>query len=133
MPAIDVPIQLDEIGQIALTVSNLDEARVFYRDTLGMRFLFDAGSLAFFQCGPVRLMLSTGEGAAGSGTVLYFRVRELESIHARLAGQGVRFEGAPHRVARMPDHELWMAFLRDPSGNLLGLMEEKRGPSSATA
>jgi methylmalonyl-CoA/ethylmalonyl-CoA epimerase len=120
-------VRLAEIGQIALTVTNLDEARTFYRDTLGMRFLFDAGTLTFFQCGSVRLMLTAGEGHSGpGGTVLYFRVHDLEGVHAALAGQGVRFEDAPHRIARMPDHELWMAFLKDPSGNLLGLMEEKK-------
>ena len=120
-------VHLAEIGQIALTVTNLDQARTFYRDTLGMRFLFDAGTLTFFQCGAVRLMLTTGEGhAAGGGTLLYFRVQDLEGVHAALSAQGVPFEEQPHLIARMPDHELWMAFLKDPSGNLLGLMEEKR-------
>ena len=124
-------VHLDNIGQIALTVTNIDEARAFYRDTLGMRFLFDAGTLAFFQCGSVRLMLTTGEGNAAPSdrTVLYFRVTDLEGIHAALAAREVRFEQEPHLIARMPDHELWMAFLRDPAGNLLGLMEEKRQSS----
>ncbi len=121
-----IPVHLDTIGQIALTVTNLDEARAFYRDTLGMRFLFDAGTLTFFQCGSVRLMLTAGEAkAADDRTVLYFRVRDLEGVHASLVAAGVSFEQEPHLIARMPDHELWMAFLRDPSGNLLGLMEEK--------
>ncbi|MGA8532352.1 MAG: VOC family protein [Acidobacteriaceae bacterium] len=121
-------IHLEEIAQIALTVANLDEARAFYRDTLGMRFLFDAGTLTFLQVGSVRLMLTTGEGHTGSDrTVLYFRVHDLEAVHEALVGRGVSFEQQPHLVARMPDHELWMAFLRDPSGNLLGLMEEKPG------
>ena len=120
-------VHLSELGQIALTVTSLDEARTFYRDILGMRFLFDAGTLTFFQCGSVRLMLTTGEGNAGpGGAVLYFRVTDLEGVHAALAARNVRFEEGPHLIARMPDHELWMAFLRDPAGNLLGLMEEKR-------
>jgi methylmalonyl-CoA/ethylmalonyl-CoA epimerase len=120
-------VHLDAIGQIALTVTDLDAARAFYRDTLGMRFLFDAGTLTFFQCGSVRLMLTTGGRHAGpDSTVLYFRVQDLEAVHAVLIAQGVTFEQEPHLIARMPDHELWMAFLRDPSGNLLGLMEEKR-------
>lgn len=124
-------VHLDDIGQIALTVTDLDAARAFYADTLGMRFLFDAGTLAFFQCGSVRLMLTTGEGHAGQGdrTVLYFRVTDLEGLHAALLVRNVTFEQAPHLIARMPDHELWMAFLRDPAGNLLGLMEEKRNAS----
>jgi catechol 2,3-dioxygenase-like lactoylglutathione lyase family enzyme len=130
MAATTIPVHLDEIGQIALTVADLDAARAFYRDTLGMRFLFDAGTLTFLQCGAVRLMLTTGEGKAGVGTVLYFRVHDLEGVHAALVARGVSFEQGPHLVARMPDHDLWMAFLRDPAGNLLGLMEEKPRPAS---
>ena len=121
-------VHLEDLGQVALTVTNLAEARAFYRDTLGMRFLFDAGTLAFLQCGSVRLMLSTGEASGGSATVLYFRVQDLDGVYAALLDRGVRFEQEPHRVARMPDHELWMAFLRDPSGNLLSLMEERKIP-----
>ncbi|MFZ0631226.1 MAG: VOC family protein [Acidobacteriaceae bacterium] len=127
MPATAIPVHLDEIGQIALTVTDLDAARSFYRDVLGMRFLFEAGTLTFFQCGSVRLMLTTGEGHSGpDSTVLYFRVQDLEGVHATLVARGANFEQDPHLIARMPDHELWMAFLRDPAGNLLGLMEEKR-------
>ena len=130
MAATTTSVHLDEIGQIALTVTDLDKARAFYRDTLGMRFLFDAGTLTFFQCGSVRLMLTTGEGSsAGGGTVLYFRVHDLEGVYAALVARGVAFEQEPHLIARMPDHDLWMAFLRDPAGNLLGLMEEKRKAS----
>ncbi|HZZ39494.1 MAG TPA: VOC family protein [Acidobacteriaceae bacterium] len=126
MPVTTTSVHLDNIGQIALTVTNLDEARAFYRDTLGMRFLFDAGTLTFFQCGSVRLMLTTGEAKAGDDrTVLYFRVHDLEGTHAALVAASVSFEQEPHLIAGMPDHELWMAFLRDPCGNLLGLMEEK--------
>lgn len=123
-------VHLDTIGQIALTVNDLGQARAFYGDTLGMRFLFDAGTLAFFQCGSVRIMLTTGEGnrntAPSDRTILYFRVTDLEGLHATLAARAVRFDEVPHLIARMPDHELWMASLRDPAGNLLGLMEEKR-------
>lgn len=119
-------VHLDNIGQIALTVTDLHSARAFYGDTLGMRFLFDAGTLVFFQCGSIRLMLTIGEGPASDRTVLYFRITDLDDLHVALVARDVRFEEGPHLVARMPDHELWMAFLRDPAGNLLGLMEEKR-------
>jgi len=125
MPA-PTAVHLDQLSQIALTVTDLDAARAFYGDTLGMRFLFDAGTLAFFQCGSVRLMLTAGAGPASDRTVLYFRVTDLEGLHAALAAREVHFEQGPHLIARMPDHELWMAFLRDPAGNLLGLMEEKK-------
>lgn len=119
-------VHLDNIGQIALTVTDLNAARAFYGDTLGMRFLFDAGTLAFFQCGSIRLMLTAGEGPASDRTVLYFRVTDLEGLHAGLVGRGVRFEDGPHLIARMPDHELWMAFFQDPDGHQLALMTEKR-------
>ncbi len=119
-------VHLEEIGQIALTVTNLEEAKAFYRDVLGMKFLFDAGTMAFFQCGAVRLMIGTGEsGNPGGGTILYFRVREIERVYAALQEKAVEFAQPPHLVARMKSHDLWLAFLKDPSGNVLALMEEK--------
>ena len=122
-------IQLECIGQIALTVRDLAESKRFYQETLGMKFLFDAGSMVFFQCGTVRLMLGLGEKPAaaenvGSGTILYFRVAEIEAVCAVLKAQRVEFVQDAHLVAKMPDHDLWMAFVKDPSGNVLGLMSE---------
>ena len=118
-------VQLDEIGQIALTVTDLARAKEFYRDTLGMRFLFDAGTMAFFQCGTVRLMIGVAEGVvAGSGTILYFKVPDIQTAHRVLQAKGAEFIDEPHLVARMPDHDLWMVFLKDPDGNTLGLMSE---------
>jgi methylmalonyl-CoA/ethylmalonyl-CoA epimerase len=123
----DTPVHLNEIAQIAVTVTNLDEARTFYRDVLGMHFLFDAGSMAFFQCGAVRLLVGTGgDTQPGGGTILYFRVADLEGTHAGLKARDVEFAQEPHLVARMKTHDLWLAFLKDPSGNVLGLMEEKQ-------
>jgi methylmalonyl-CoA/ethylmalonyl-CoA epimerase len=123
-------IQLECIGQIALTVRDLAVSKRFYQETLGMKFLFDAGSMLFFQCGTVRLMLglgekpSTAESVAGQGTILYFKVAEIEAVGAVLKAQGVEFVKDAHLVAKMPDHDLWMAFVKDPSGNVLGLMSE---------
>lgn len=119
-------VHLEEIGQIALTVTNLDEARAFYRDALGMKFLFDAGTMTFFQCGTVRLLIGTGEAHAvpGGSTILYFRVADLPSVHATLKAKGVEFTQEPHLVARMKSHDLWLSFLKDPAGNTLGLMSE---------
>ena len=123
-------IQLECIGQIALTVRNLAESKRFYQETLGMKFLFDAGSMIFFQCGTVRLLLGLAEkpveaeSVAGSRTTLYFRVAEIEAVCAVLRLQGVEFVQDPHLIAKMPDHDLWMAFVKDPSGNVLGLMSE---------
>jgi methylmalonyl-CoA/ethylmalonyl-CoA epimerase len=126
-------IRLARIGQVAVTVSDLDRSTAFYRDALGMRLLFQAPNVAFFDCDGVRLMLGKGPAdlpaEARRATLLYFRVDEIEAVHAALTGRGVSFEQAPHLVAKLPDHDLWLAFLNDPDGNVLGLMDEKRPPA----
>jgi methylmalonyl-CoA/ethylmalonyl-CoA epimerase len=118
---------LTRIGQIAINVQDVDRATAFYRDTLEMRFLFAAPNLAFFDCGGVRLMLGreTRPGEDHKASVLYYRVPDLEAAHATLATRAVRFEQGPHLVARLPNHELWMAFFYDTEDNLLALMTEK--------
>jgi methylmalonyl-CoA/ethylmalonyl-CoA epimerase len=120
---------LGRIGQIALHVSDADRAERFYRDTLGLKLLFRFGDLVFFDCDGVRLMLEGGHEPRGPGHssfCIYLRVAGIEGMAAALQTNGVYFEQAPHLVAKMPDHELWMAFFRDPDSNLLALMEEKR-------
>ena len=116
---------LSEIGQIALTVSDLEAAVSYYRDVLGMQFLFQVPGMAFFQCGSVRLLvgLPAGEGELGS-TVLYCRVDDIHSAHQTLRDRGVHFVHEP-RVAHKTDAmELWLAFFRDADRNLLALMSE---------
>lgn len=118
-----------EIGQIAITVSDVAKATEFYRDVLGLTFLFPAGpNLAFLAAGNVRIMLTTpqGHGEVGKNSVLYFKVTELVGAHAEIVALGARNERDPQLAAKMPDHELWIGFVRDPDGNLVGLMEEKR-------
>lgn len=118
---------LTRIGQIAVVATDVGRATRFYRDVLGLRLLFEAPpGLAFFDCGGVRLMISASEGsaAAGASSIVYYVVADIHAAHDLLTGRGVQFEGAPHLIARMPDHDLWMAFLRDSEGNLLGLMSE---------
>lgn len=123
-------VHLQEIGQVAITVEDLPRARDFYRDVLGMPLLFEAGNMVFFQSGNVRLMLGLAEKPEPrGGIILYFRVGDLPQAYAVLASQGVAFVQPPHLVARMPDHELWMVFLKDPDGNVLGLMSEVRSAS----
>lgn len=119
---------LDQVGQIAIPVGDVDRAIAFYRDVLGMRFLFRAPpGLAFFDCSGVRLMLDgTVSAQAGQSSVLYYRVHDLDRACETLASRGVEFETEPHLVAKLPDHELWMAFFRDPDLNLLALMTEVR-------
>ncbi len=121
---------LSRIGQIAVPVADLDRAIAFYRDTLGMTFLFRAPpGLAFFDCSGVRLMLDLPEagqdGRSRSGSIIYYRVPDIQATYGALKSRGVLFVDEPHRIARMPDHELWMCFLKDTEGNTLGLMAEK--------
>ena len=118
---------LGPIGQISMRARDIDRATSFYADTLGLRLLFRAGTLSFFDCGGVRLMLSLPEGEFDHpGSVLYFRVDDIDAVHAALVARGVATLSEPHVIAKMPDHELWMSFFRDSEGNTLALMHEKR-------
>lgn len=119
---------ITKIGQIALTVRDLPAAVAFYRDTLGLALLFEVPNMAFFDAGNVRLMLGRPESDAApvANSILYYQVPDIQAAHALLVARGVTFLGAPHHVAKLPDHDLWMAFLRDPEGNTLGLMSEVR-------
>ena len=119
--------QLNQIGQIAVPVADIDRAVAFYRDTLGMQFLFQAPpGLGFFDCSGVRLMLDAAETPPVEKyrSVIYYKVSDINSAFESLSKRGVSFEKQPHLIAKMPDHELWMAFFRDPDGNLLALMSE---------
>ena len=120
------PVHLNEIGQIALTVHNLERARDFYQNILGMQFVFESGTMAFFQCGSVRLMIGTSpaEVSPQNNTILYFRVANIHYVHAALTSHGVAIVQEPHLVARMKSHDLWISFLKDPDDNTLGLMSE---------
>jgi methylmalonyl-CoA/ethylmalonyl-CoA epimerase len=119
------PFGLSAIGQIGVTVTDIDRAIAFYRDTLGMKFLFQVPNMGFFDCAGVRLMLSGSERAGETySSILYFKVTGIQEAFQTLKSRGVPFEGEPHLLARMPDHDLWMAFFRDPDRNLLALMSE---------
>src|SRR5688500_2109566 len=118
---------LDRIGQIAVTVRDLARAKAFYRDTLGMRFLYEFPSLAFFDCGGIRLIMRVPESPEFDhlSSVLYYAVPDIAAAHATLVARGVAFERDPHIIAALPDRDVWMAFFRDSERNLLGLMCEK--------
>lgn len=123
-----MPTPIVSIGQIAINTHDLPRAVAFYRDALGLEFLFDAGSLAFFRCGDVRLMLAVAESPEldHPSSIVYFRVEEIHSARAELVSRGVPFDDEPHLIAKMPDHELWMTLFRDPDRNLLALECEVR-------
>ena len=121
--------KLSQIGQIAIAVSDVDAALAFYRDVLGLTFLFSPGdNLAFLDAGGVRIMLSTPQGAGevGKNSILYFQVANIDDAYAQIVERGAESDRAPQMTAKLPDHELWMGFVRDPDGNLIGLMEERR-------
>jgi len=130
MTEVNDGIGVSRIGQIAITVEDLPRAIAFYRDVLGLRFLFEAPpAMAFFDCGGVRLMLSlpeeTGSHAGQRfGAILYYAVDDIHQAAAALTARGVVFEQPPHIVARLPQADLWMAFLRDPDGQMLAIMRE---------
>lgn len=127
-PATPAEFTLSTIGQIALTVTDVARSVAFYRDQLGIRLLFEVPpNMAFFDCGGIRLMLSPPESEKKESfnSILYFKVDDIETAAAALKSRGVEFQQDPHFVARMPDHELWIAFLRDPDRNVVGLMCEK--------
>jgi methylmalonyl-CoA/ethylmalonyl-CoA epimerase len=116
------------VGQVAINVRNVQRAVEFYRDVLGLNFLFQIPNAAFFECGGLRLMLGTAEKPEFDhpASILYYKVGDIHAAYASLQATGVQTEDEPHLIARMPDHELWMFFLRDPEGNHLGVMSEKR-------
>jgi methylmalonyl-CoA/ethylmalonyl-CoA epimerase len=119
-------LALSQIGQISVTVHNLERAVEFYRDKLGMKHLFTVPHMAFFDCNGIRLMLGIPEKPEFDhpSSVLYFKVDDIQSAFKTLSERGVKFEGQPHLVAKLEIHDLWMAFFRDSENNLLSLMSE---------
>lgn len=117
---------LGRIMQIAISVRDIRRAVTFYRETLGLRFLFEAPpALAFFDCAGVRLMLSAVEGETPHASVLYFQTSDIDATHEMLRAKGVQFEEPPHSIAKLPDREVFIAAFRDSEQNLLALMEER--------
>jgi methylmalonyl-CoA/ethylmalonyl-CoA epimerase len=112
------------VAQVAITIQDLERAKSFYRDVLGLEHLFDAPpGLAFFRCGETRLMLSRPEGdGPTANSILYYGVDDVEAAHRALAGQGVAFEEAPRCIAQVDGKDVWLAVCHDSEGNLLGLI-----------
>lgn len=115
------------IGQLLIPVTDLDRAIAFYRDTLGVRFLFSAPPrMAFFQAGQVRLLVGEPEpgSAASRASMIYFRVPDIHAVVRTLQARGVEFIHDAHVVHRTPNTELWLCDFSDPDGNPLCLMSE---------
>lgn len=115
-------LKLGPIGQIARSVGDIHASETWYRHVLGLPHLYTFGTLAFFDCGGTRLMLSQ-ESAAAKESILYLRVADIAGAHAGLAARGVKFTHAPHMIHRHADGtEEWMAFFEDPDGRPMALM-----------
>ena len=121
----DTAFGLHEIGQIRIQVTDVDRAVAFYRDALGMTFLFAFPGMAFFDVGGVRLMLVEPEGRAFGGvSAIYYRVDDIGLAVKTLESRGVTFDDQPHVVYEDEAYDLWMAFFKDPDGNILASMSE---------
>ena len=117
---------LSQIGQICIIVHDLERATKFYRESLGMKHLFNVPGMAFFDCGGIRLMLGLPEKPEFDhpASILYFKVEDIQKSFKTLSERGVRFEGAPHVIAKMSAYDLWLAFFRDSEKNFFSLMSE---------
>ena len=126
MSTADSGLEIQSIGQIAIVVHDLPKAVEFYRDKLGLHFLYEFPGLAFFDCGGVRIMLSFPENAEFDhpASILYYKVADIQAAWRVLEARGVKLEDEPHVIARMPDHDLWICAIRDPENNLVELMSE---------
>ena len=119
-------LTLHQLGQVSLSVDDVDKAEAFYGGALGLRKLYRFGELLFFDCAGVRLFIERGNAKpfVPASSVLYFRTPDISLAVRELKGRGVAFTDAPHLVAPLEDHDLWMAFFKDPAGNALALMQE---------
>ena len=120
-----MPVILNQLGQVSLSVDNVEVAERFYAEALGLRKLYRFGNLVFFDCGGVRLFIEgTDAKPLPKSSVLYFRTPDISVAVRELKSRGVSFVDTPHLIAPMEDHDLWMTFFNDPAGNMLGLMHE---------
>ena len=126
-------VGITDVGQVAVNVHDVQRAIGFYRDVLGLPLLFEIPNAAFVQAGSVRLYLAKPEKPEHDhpSSILYFRVGDIHAAFEGLRAAGTQIEGEPHLLARMPDHDLWMGFVRDPEGNVGALMSEVRTTSSS--
>jgi len=121
-----MPLNLNQIGQIALPVSDVDRSEAFYEKTLGLRKLYRFGDLSFFDCAGVRLLIDKveGGGEVKPQGCIYFRCADIALMVDELTRRGVAFTFGPQLIAKMDDDDLWMAFFTDPDGHTLAIMQE---------
>jgi predicted enzyme related to lactoylglutathione lyase len=119
-------MQISAIGQISVTVHDIERATTFYREVLKLKHLFNFPRMAFFDCGGVRLMLAIPATPALDhlSSIIYFKVADIQAGYNELIAKGVHFEAPPNLVAPMQTYDLWLAEFRDSEGNILSLMSE---------
>jgi methylmalonyl-CoA/ethylmalonyl-CoA epimerase len=124
----DSPLRTATVGQIAINCKDVERATAFYRDVLGLPYLFSIPSGSFFMAGDVRLFVDKAESAEFDhmSSVVYFKVDDIQATTEALRARGVTIREEPHLLAKMPDHDLWMAFFDDSEGNVMSLMSEVR-------
>jgi methylmalonyl-CoA/ethylmalonyl-CoA epimerase len=118
-------LKLGTVGQIGMLVKNMEAATAFYRDQLGLRHLFSGGGMAFFDLAGTRLMLGQATPEQPSCTYLYYAVDDIHAAYGELIRRGVKSHEEPELAHRAGNMEIWLAFLKDPDGNLLALMSQK--------
>ncbi len=125
-PMMNKEIRLGAIGQISRSVKNIDAARNWYADVLGLEHLYTFGKLAFFNCNGLRLFLS--ETGSTADSIIYFAVDDIRTAYDTLVARGIEFLNAPHRIHRHEDGtEEWMAFFSDNEGRPLAIMSRETG------
>jgi DNA-binding CsgD family transcriptional regulator/catechol 2,3-dioxygenase-like lactoylglutathione lyase family enzyme len=124
-------VAMGPIGQISRQVKDIEAARRWYGEVLGLQHLYSFGDLAFFDCSGVRLFLSQSDKGSNGESIIYFRVDDIRLSHTVLKSAGVEFLNAPHMVHRQEDGtEEWMAFFNDNEGRPLALMAQVRSGSA---
>ena len=116
---------LSKIGQIMIVANDLREMTAFYRDKLGMKLLFEVPNMTFFDCAGIRLMLASASSeTVKAASVIYFEVPDINQAYDAFSARGVSFARKPELEARLEKSDLWLAFFRDPEGNVMALMSE---------
>jgi methylmalonyl-CoA/ethylmalonyl-CoA epimerase len=111
--------------QVALTVTDVDAARTFYRDRLGLRLMFEANNMLFFDVGGTRLMIARDEArqrSARPAGILYFHVEDFAAALVRLQGTRAALVGPVETVQTTAAGSLRLQQFEDADGNMLAIM-----------